>query len=57
MTLKEAIKELDDLIVATEEQHRAVRLGIEALRRCEWNYANPMRADLRRLPSETEEGK
>ena len=56
MRIDEAIKELDEMIVATEEQHQAVRLGIEAL---EAYYALRQCSaidveDIGRLPSETE---
>lgn len=32
----------------------ALKLGIEALKRCQHNYLSPQRADLRLLPGETE---
>ena len=30
----------------------ALKLGIEAMKRCGYNYLNPQRADFRRLPGE-----
>ena len=60
ITLEAAIETL-----STENKHpwnrdnsplrEAVKLGIEALKRCRDNYLNPQRADLRRLPGETKE--
>ena len=55
MTLEEAVKyqEADKSGVVFNQQAR--QLGIEAMKRCRWNYLNPQRADFRRLPGETED--
>ena len=37
----------------TDTLVKAHDMGIEALKRCKWNYENPQRADFRLLPSET----
>ena len=31
----------------------AIKLGIEAMKRCQFNYNNPLKADFRRLRGET----
>lgn len=43
-----------DLPDNAEDEPAAIRLGIEALKRCQHNYLNPQRADFRRLPGETD---
>lgn len=59
MTLEEAI-EFQEQYLRQPQTHigdildDAIRLGIEALKRCRHNYLNPQRADFRRLPGETE---
>jgi len=62
LTIDEAIKQLRGLLPHPDtlsireafNYEKSVQLGIEALERCKWNYENPQRADLRRLPSEGE---
>ena len=41
--------------VFDNENRDALKLGIEAMKRCRSNYLNPQRADFRLLPGETEE--
>ena len=59
MTIEEAIEIQKDYIndgayEGTDEFMSALKLGIEALERCQHNYLHPQRADFRQLPSETE---
>ena len=60
ITLEEAIEiqkaYIDDgAYEGTDKFMAALKLGIEALERCSYNYFSPQHADFRRLPSETEE--
>ena len=60
MTVEEAIERNHDLCGSPHmrDMHQsieAIKLGIEALKRCRYNYLNTQRADFRRLPGETEE--
>lgn len=60
MTLDKAIEiltqEVNDITLSPDpDMPAALKLGIEALARCQHNYLNPQHANFRRLPSETEE--
>jgi len=60
MIIDKAIKVLEDILHYVEpgdspEEHRAIELGIEALKRVRDNNLNPQRADFRPLPGETKD--
>lgn len=60
MTIDEATKVLKDILTNVEpgdppEEHDAIKLGIEALKRCKWLASLRTWENLVPLPGETEE--